>query len=145
MKLTKIELTRVNIGIKEHAEFLFKILNEREPKNNISNITKTTWREHLKFLDSHPYSDWYIIKSNEEFVGSLYLTHRNEIGIFVRSGYRRKGIGTKAIDLLMKQNPRRFYYGNVNPDNEILVKFFHKIFSPKGFKLVELCYELRGK
>ena len=37
--------------------------------------------EHEKFVLSNPYTNWYIIKKNNEKIGSIYLSKRDEIGI----------------------------------------------------------------
>ena len=125
----KTSLLLVNPAIDSHAKFLYELLNKRTPKNNISNRKIMSWRDHLNFIDyNNPFSDWYIIKADQQWVGSIYLTQRNEIGIFIAEEFREAKIGKNALKLLIQKHPRRFYYSNVNPDNEDLKKFFPKIF-----------------
>ncbi len=52
-----------------------------------------------------------------------------------------KGIGDKALLLLMKLNPRNRYLANINPRNTKSIKFFKK----NGFKILQYTYELMRK
>lgn len=136
-------LLLVNPAIESHAKFLYDLLNERSSKSNISNRKVTSWKDHLNFIDyNNPYSDWYIIQNNKQWTGSIYLTHRNEIGIYISMKFRKQGIGKDALKLLIEKHPRRFYYSNVNPNNEDLKKFYEKYFGKTNYKLVEMCYEI---
>jgi RimJ/RimL family protein N-acetyltransferase len=140
---TKTSLVLVNPAIDDQAKFLYELLNKRTSKNNISNRTVKSWKDHLNFIDyNNPFSDWYIIEKNQQWVGSIYLTQRNEIGIYIAKEFRGKGIGKDALKILIQKHPRRFYYSNVNPNNEDLKKFFQKIFGNTNYKLVEMCYEI---
>ncbi len=126
---------------KSDSPFLFELLKERGSKVNISHRKMPTYNTHVKFVISKPYSKWYIIKYQDEKIGSVYLSNQDEIGIFLKKGNQRKGIGKKALELLMKKNPRKRYLANVNPKNSKSIKFFKK----NRFKLLQLTYELRKK
>jgi len=76
---------------------------------------------------------------NNEKAGSIYLTSMNEIGIFLKKGVLRKGIGKKAILKLMKKHPRSRFLANVSPMNIKSQKFFKNM----EFKLIQYTYELR--
>ena len=124
---------------KTDCPFLFELLKEREDKVNISHRKMPTYNNHVKFVMSKPYSKWYIIKFQEEKIGSVYLSKQDEIGIFIKKDSQRGGIGKKALELLMKKNPRKRYLANVNPKNTKSVKFFKN----NRFKLLQHTYELR--
>ena len=62
------------------------------------------FKEHVKFVNSKPYSKWYIIIRNKEKLGSIYLSKLNEIGIFLKEDIQGKRIGTTALKLLMIKN-----------------------------------------
>lgn len=139
----KTSLLLVNPAIDSQAKFLYELLNKRKSKNNISNRIIKSWKDHLNFIDyNNPFSDWYIIEKNQQWVGSIYLTQRNEIGIYITEKFRGGKIGKDALKLLIQKHPRRFYYSNVNPNNEDLKKFFQKFFGKTNYKLVEMCYEI---
>ena len=124
---------------KSDCLFLFELLKERESKVSISHRKMPTYNTHVKFVMSKPYSKWYIIKYQNEKTGSVYLSNQDEIGIFLKKGNQRRGIGKNALKLLMKKNPRKRYLANVNPENNKLIRFFEK----NQFKLLQYTYELR--
>ena len=130
----KINLRTIS---KSHYRFLFTLLQERDPRANISHKRMPTYDEHVKFIQSKPYSKWYIIFFNNKKVGSIYLSHHDEIGIFLQKEFQHSGIGKLSIDLLMKKNPRSRYLANVNPKNSRSKQFFKK----NGFSLIQYTYE----
>ena len=135
MKSDELKLKEVSLN---DAQFLFDLLKERDPKANISHKKMPTFTEHKKFLNSKPYSKWYIIKLQNHKVGSIYLTHQDEIGIFINKKFQSKNIGQKALLLLFKKNPRKRYLANVNPKNSKSIKFFKN----NGFTLLQYTFEL---
>jgi len=123
---------------KDDCPFLYDLLLQRGPTVNISHRKMPTYDEHVKFVTSRPYSRWYIIFHSGKECGSIYLSKNDEIGIFLKKGMTKKGIGSKALKILMKKNPRRRYLANINPKNKNSVRFFKK----HGFKLLQHTYEL---
>lgn len=123
---------------KSDSEFLYKLLEERDPKANISHRKMPTYKEHVKFVLSKPYTKWYIILLENNKIGSIYLSRADEIGIFLKERKQNKGIGKSALALLMKKNPRKRYLANVNPKNKKSVGFFKQ----NGFDLIQHTYEL---
>jgi len=119
-------------------EFLFELLKERDSRTNISHKKMPTYNEHVNFVSSKPYSNWYIILQDNNRIGSIYLSKHDEIGIFLKKENQRKAIGKIVLEMIMKTNPRKRYLANVNPDNEISSSFFRK----NGFKLIQNTYEL---
>lgn len=118
--------------------FLFNLLKERDPQANISHKKMPTYLEHVKFVESKPYSKWYVIECGRKKIGSIYLSKTNEIGIFLKKDFHRKKLGKIALELLIKKNPRPRYLANVNPKNNVSSKFFKN----NGFKLIQHTYEL---
>lgn len=123
---------------KDDCPFLYQSLADRDPRVNISHKKMPTYEKHVKFVMSKPYSKWYIIYYDDEKCGSTYLSKQDEIGIFIKNGYQDRGIGKKALQLLMKKNLRDRYLANVNPRNVKSIKFFKN----NGFSLLQHTYEL---
>ena len=119
-------------------EFLYKLLLERKQITFISHKKMPTYEEHVKFIESEPYSKWYIIQIDDKKIGSIYLTKENEIGIFLKEDIQRRGIGSNALNELININPGLRYLANINPKNEKSIEFFKK----SGFKLIQYTYEL---
>ena len=71
-----IEIDKKN---KNHKDILFDILNKR--RFNISHEKEISYNEHLLFVDNHPYRKWFLISEGNKFIGTIYLTFGNEVGI----------------------------------------------------------------
>lgn len=123
---------------KSDYEFLYELLKMRDPRTNISHRKLPTYDEHVRFVMKKPYKKWYIIKSNDQKVGSIYLSLEDEIGISIKKEFQRKGIGRKAVKLLMEKNPRTRYLANVAPNNIKHQEFFKKL----GFTGLQYIYEI---
>lgn len=123
---------------KADYHFLYELLEQRNPIVNISHRKMPTYKEHIKFVLSKPYSKWYIIQYNNQKIGSIYLTKQNEIGIFLLNEIVGKGVGSKALELFIMQNPESRYLANINPKNKESIRFFKKF----GFKIIQHTYEL---
>jgi len=49
---------------------------------------------------------WYAIRLKNKKVGSVYISHQNEIGIFTDKQFQKQGIGNTALKLIIKSNQR---------------------------------------
>ena len=96
-----------------------------------------TYDEHVKFVQSKPYSKWYIIFKSKQKVGSIYLSKNNEIGIFLSKKFQGKNIGDFALNDLIKKNPGERFLANVNPKNKKSIQFFKN----NKFKLIQYTFE----
>ena len=134
-RLQDVALEKVT---KSDYEFLYELLKMRDPRTNISHKKLLTYDEHVRFVMKKPYKKWYIIKSNDQKVGSIYLSLEDEIGISIKKEFQRKGIGRKAVKLLMEKNPRTRYLANVAPNNIKHQEFFKKL----GFTGLQYIYEI---
>ena len=126
------------VDVYKHPEaprILFELLRERTPEQSISHKGMPTWDKHCLFISSHPYVAWYLI-TVDDVVGSVYLTLKDEIGIFIFNEYHSKGYGSQAIKLLMEKHPRDRYLANMNPENYKSSGMFMKL----GFKHIQDTY-----
>ena len=119
------------------AEFLFKLLKERDPRANISHKKMPSYNQHVNFIKSKPYTKWYIILKSKEKIGSIYLSKNDEIGLFISKKYQGSNVGKYALSQLIKKNPRERYLANVNPKNKRSIRFFKN----NDFKLIQYTFE----
>ena len=70
---------------KNDVLFLYDLLKTRDPEGNISHKKMPSYSEHMKFVMSRPYTNWYIVEYNKKTVGSIYLSKRDEIGISINN------------------------------------------------------------
>lgn len=127
----------------ENAEFLYLLLQERDESINISHRSMPSFEQHSKFVREWPsqYEAWYIICLGNQDIGSIYLTHRREIGIFFKKDFQGKGHGKDALKILMGLFPKESYLANIAPENLRSMNFFRR----QSFKLIQHTYELRMK
>ncbi len=131
----KITLRPVTLS---DAQFLYEMLKERTPEMSINHREMPTFEKHVTFMESNPYPVWYMIECGHHTpVGHVYLTKGDEIGIFVKQAFKGMGIGTKAVEDIMRLHKRDRYVANIAPKNEISQGLFLKL----GFKRIQLTYE----
>ena len=134
-----------NIELKQIDEsdhdFLYNLLENRNPNANISHKSMPNYDQHVKFVLSEPYSVWYVILVNDKKLGSIYLSKQDEIGIFLANDMKGKGIGNIALQLLMRKNPRKRYLANISPKNKKSLEFFKK----NNFEFIQYTYEFINK
>lgn len=121
---------------------LYDLLAERTPEQSISHKKMPTHSEHIAFVDSKPYKAWYlVVEESEGYVGAVYLSRQNEIGVGIFKHHQGKGYGEAAVRELMRRCPLpegERYLANVNPDNEVSQAMFEKL----GAKVIQYTYEV---
>ena len=132
-----------NIKLKQVTKndmlFLHELLKNKDSNASISHKKMPSYDEHVEFVMSKPYTNWYIIECDKKNVGSTYLSKLDEIGISINEGYEFDQIAKTALKLLIKLNPRKRYLANVSPKDIRLQKFFLK----SGFTGFEYVYEIK--
>ena len=117
------KITLKNISKKDYR-FLYCLLKERDQLANISHRKMPSYTEHI------------IFKNNKK-VGSIYLSKQDEIGLFLKKDVQSRGIGSKALKILIENNPRPRFLANVAPKNIKSINFFKK----NKFSLIQHTYE----
>lgn len=107
-------------------QLLYKLLTERTTQQSISHTKMPTLGNHIKFIRKKPYKEWWMVYIQEHIVGSLYVTHQNEIGLFLFKKHQKKNYGSKILEKLFNLYPRTKFLANINPLNENSIKFFNK-------------------
>ena len=120
-------------------KFLYELLQEREKEINIIQKKIPSYEKHEKFVMSKPYSKWYVILYRKQKVGTIYLAKNNDVGVFLKKNIQKKGIGTIALNILIKKNPKKKYYAKINPQNKKSIKFFQK----NNFNPIQQVLELK--
>ena len=110
----------------DDAEFLYELLKQREGRVNISHRSIPTSTEHRDYIENHSYQSWDIIWVENNRVGNIYLTQRDEIGIFIDNKFQGRGYGSQALKQFMEKNGKKRYLANINPTNYKSIQFFGK-------------------
>jgi RimJ/RimL family protein N-acetyltransferase len=118
------------------ATFLYDLLFERDPIANISHREMPTFEQHRDFVESRPYEAWYIVHADDDPIGAIYLTKKDEIGISILKAYQGNGYGKQAIYLLMRMHPVKRFLANIAPGNTRSITMFEKL----GFELIQFTF-----
>lgn len=126
MKQVQIEFEKIT-PTKAQTETLYVLFKQRLHKISAEAID---YKEHAKFVNSHPYRGWYLIKVDSSYAGSFYVSQENTIGlnlqedltqyivekvaIFVRENY-------KPLPPILSIRGGQFAI-NVPPTNAVLAK-----------------------
>lgn len=134
--------------VRDPHVFLYLLLNERRADESISHNGMPSMQEHRRFILSNPYRCWYIVQNEGGlWVGAVYATERNEIGVSILREFQRQGYARAALTELMDEHgplpaiPAKRtgrYIANVNPENAPSRALFEKL----GGKLMQYTYEL---
>jgi RimJ/RimL family protein N-acetyltransferase len=135
--LPKINLRPVRADT--DAQFLFDLLAERPIDANINHKEMPTYEQHCSFVASNPYACWYIIEAEDGRAGSCYLTHKNEIGVFVSREHQGRSIAAKAIKELIRRHKAPYYLANIAPHNDASLALFRRL----GFRPKQIILELQ--
>ncbi len=133
-------MIELKLVIFEDAPFLYRLLRERDQVANISHKRMPPYGMHEGFVRTWPsqYEAWYTICEDGVYIGSIYITWRGEIGLFLLKGNQGKGYGVVALGMLKKKHPKARYLANIAPKNEGSARFFER----EGFKMIQRTYEL---
>ena len=133
-------------------EFLYLLMQEREPEINISHRGLPTFEQHRQFVTRRPYRFWYILERAPEgredvtWIGTVSATPANEIGVVLRKQYRGNGFGPMAVRMLMQMhrpNPAEpgvrngNWLANIAPGNA----HSQHVFQALGFREIQRTYE----
>jgi len=129
---------KLNQVTKNDTLFLYDLLKNKDPNANISHKKMPSYDEHVKFVMSKPYTNWYIIEYEKKNVGAIYLSKQDEIGISVSNDYEYDQIVKPALKLLMELNQRKRYLANTSPKDVRSQEFLLK----NGFTGLEYVYEM---
>ena len=120
----------------DDAEFLYELLKQREGRVNISHRSVPSLTEHRDYIKNHSYQSWDIIWVENNRVGNIYLTQRDEIGVFIDNKFQGRGYGSQALKQFMEKNGNKRYLANINPTNYKSIQFFGK----HGFTHIQNTY-----
>ena len=120
--------------------FLYDLLKNREPIENISHKKMPTYKQHIQFIKSKPYSRWYIILYQKEKIGTIYLSKLDEIGVHLVEQFTGEKLYKEIISELMKKNHRRRYLMNVGIKNKKLSKLIESY----GFNKIQTTFEINS-
>ena len=120
------------IGKEFQIDILYKLLKDRT--HNISHSKVPDYEEHIKFVNSHPYRSWYLIKKKNNYVGTFYIKDDNSIGLNVINldknivlnciNYIKRNFAPRESSASMVPN---YFFINVAATNHELIKIMDEL------------------
>ena len=120
-------------GTKRQKIILFELLKKR--KYNISHSQIPDINLHNKFVDNHPYREWFIIFQKEQEIGTFYIKQDNSIGLNLIKQTK------ESIQLILDYINSKF-----SPEEEIsslVPAYFYLNISSDNFELQAILEELK--
>lgn len=127
--------------------FLYEMLQERSADAAISHVAMPSWQKHRQFVCRKPYRIWCLVAVRGEWVGNIYATDRNELGIFIKAAHQGHGYGPAAVSEFVRlhkplppipSSRSKHWLANINPGNEKSAEMFRSL----GFKHIQNTYAL---
>jgi RimJ/RimL family protein N-acetyltransferase len=101
-----------------------------------------SYENHVVFVTARPYLHWYIIAKDHKYIGTVYITKLNEIGMFMLEDYTHLGHGSEVLELLYKRHSNiQVFKANISPLNSDSIAFF----ANKGFKCLKQHKDEEGR
>lgn len=140
--MTLIDIYGDDVAYPNYLRFLFGLLEQRKPYQNISHKFMPTYEAHVNFVTSRPYLYWYIIAKDHKYIGTVYISNLNEIGMFMLEDYTHLGYGSQVLDALYARHKNiQVFKANISPLNSDSIAFF----ANKGFKYMKQFKDDEGK
>ena len=80
-----ISLVEIKV-CENHISETYRLLKLRT--SSISHKKMPSFKEHKKFVTDHPYRFWFLVKTEENYIGSVYLKYDNSIGLNIINNFR---------------------------------------------------------
>lgn len=144
MDLSEIKIRLVNEDdiqdlyemLKEFREIPNACIHER-PLPPYENSKKYVMK-YLNDNENHELDKWYIVTNIEgTTLGTVNITNKNYINYQILLPYQGKSIGTRSVELLIKENPRERYFTSIHQKNIQSQNLSKKL----GFKLKGIIFE----
>jgi len=144
-----LDLSEVKIRLvsADDIPILYEMLREfREiPNACIHQRPLPSFEESKKYVTKYLYQNedheldrWYIVTdSRGTTLGSVNITKKNYINYQILIPFQEKGLGTRAVELLIKENPRERYFASIHQKNEKSQNLSKRL----GFKPKALIFE----
>ena len=128
-----------------HIEALFMILSKRKNYQKISFKKLPSFKEHKSFVKNHPYRMWFLIIKDKKYVGTIYLSKMNEIGIFV---IKHLEVIEPLVDFVIEKYKPLKRKKSIRSENFIINispkdVMFNNIIKDMGAKLIQNTYLLK--
>ena len=118
--------------------FLYKMLQDRDDRFNISHHELPPYKVHEAFCADHPYRAWKIIYRDGLRIGNIYLSKQDELAIWLAETPEDPEVMAATIHLFLRTVLPKRLLMNVAPLNIKKAAFVRSL----GGALIQHTYEL---
>ena len=128
------------------SQILWDLMLERTNAHEVNiSFSMPSREEHEAFIKHSPYALWYLVEDEDDWIGYVYASWSNEIGIWLFRENRGEGHGTQILrKFLSEVSPlpgvpgkrHSHFVANINPLNDRSIHLFKSF----GFKHIQNTY-----
>lgn len=133
------------------SEILWQLMLERSEEDQVNiSFTMPRREEHEAYVQRTPYAHWFLAQEGTEWLGSVSVTWRNEVGIVLFQDCRGRGYGKRVLEEFLRavvplpaapgERPG-YFVANINPENARSIRLFQSL----GFELIQHTYARKEK
>ena len=128
------------------SQILWELMLERAEEHGVNiSFSLPTREQHEVYVKHSPYALWYLANLDDDWLGYVYASWDNEIGIWVFREHRGRGYGPKILKMFLDENSplpgvpgkrSSHFVANINPSNERSIHMFKSF----GFRHIQATY-----
>ena len=125
------------------TQILWDLMLERAEEHEVNiSFSMPSMAEHEAYIRRTPYPLWYLAVAEDDWIGYVYTSWLNEIGIWVFRQHRGRGYGPKMLKMFLSENSplpgipgqrASHFIANIHPKNERSIHMFREF----GFKHIQ--------
>ena len=139
IKLEKIIPTSMQIAL------LYDLLNSRA--HSISHQKPASLSDHTNFVKNHPYRAWFLITCLDAYIGTVYVSDSNTIGVNLIDAYIEHSLGEVIAKIQSKYEPlppiasvrSGSFAVNVPSSHDAMISKFNDL----GYQCIQVTFALK--
>lgn len=103
--LENIKLVPLNVDIEDHLELMYRVRTHPDMEKYLRGLPPSNYEQHIHYLKNAGSKCFFLVQHGDHLIGYCQLTladAHTEIGMALHPEFCGKGIGTAALNLLLK-------------------------------------------
>jgi|SaaInlStandDraft_2_1057019.scaffolds.fasta_scaffold53343_3 RimJ/RimL family protein N-acetyltransferase len=127
-------MIKLNPCTPDDYKFVYSLVENMFKTNlNVTYLKLENFDEFVSRAFSEDDIHYIILNEKEEKMGHIHIMSNNEIGYAIIKKFQNKGIGTEAVQKIIKLHPRERYFLTIHNQNKASIRIAEKNgFNAKG-------------
>jgi len=127
-------MIKLNPCTPDDYKFVYSLVENMFKTNlNVTYLKLENFDEFVSRAFSEDDIHYIILNEKEEKMGHIHIMSNNEIGYAIIKKFQNKGIGTDAVQKIIKLHPRERYFLTIHNQNKASIRIAEKNgFNAKG-------------